>query len=461
MKILHTADWHMNDALGRVDRSEDIFGSIAQIAALCETHAVDVLIIAGDLFSERSRPAQTRAAIARLRELFSPFLARGGTILAVSGNHDSEVFFETLRDALELVSPTAKKVGENNDATGRLYLAPTPDVVTLQGKAGERVQFVLMPYPTSRVYLHNNDQKFDTLEAKHRAVQTAFKKMLDLLKKQLDPTLPAVLVSHIHIRGAQTHTLYKVTEVEDVIFEPGDIPTGWAYCAYGHIHQAQAPLQGAPHVRYCGSIVPLDMAEAKDEKGVVLLNVGAHGREGEIETLPLQVAPIHRVTLGKNGDAQSEVLQLAQQFPDRETALVSYELHWLPGRDNREELCRQINAIFPRWYHREWVQLDALDKRKSAQESFNLRDVTQTVRDYLAAQLDAKTPNRDAVVALAETFLAARDNSEKPAASTGTPPQTLDTPAIAPPPAAPINDDQSDEDMRFVPSPEDLAALTR
>ena len=105
MKILHTGDWHMNDALGRVDRSDDIFAVIAQIAAYLDEYDVDVLLVAGDLFSERSSREQLRRAISRLRELFTPFLLRGGTIVAISGNHDSETFFETLRDALDLALP--------------------------------------------------------------------------------------------------------------------------------------------------------------------------------------------------------------------------------------------------------------------------------------------------------------------------------------------------------------------
>src|SRR5436309_3125735 len=105
MKILHTADWHMNDTLGRVDRSDDICRALERIAGYLEEYAVDVMLVAGDLFSEPARPERMRAAVAEIRRIFLPFLERGGTILAISGNHDSEVFFETLRDAFDLVAP--------------------------------------------------------------------------------------------------------------------------------------------------------------------------------------------------------------------------------------------------------------------------------------------------------------------------------------------------------------------
>ena len=65
MKILHTADWHLGDRLGRQDRTEDLQRAVEHVAALCEEHEVEVLLVAGDLFSELSRPDSLRASIER------------------------------------------------------------------------------------------------------------------------------------------------------------------------------------------------------------------------------------------------------------------------------------------------------------------------------------------------------------------------------------------------------------
>ncbi len=414
MKILHTGDWHMNDALGRIDRSDDIFAVIEQIANYLEEYEVDVLLIAGDLFSERSSREQLRRAISRLSKLFTPFLLRGGTIVAISGNHDSEIFFETLRDALDLALPVSaeKDNSEKNfHSGGRLWIAPNPRILTLKDKNDVRVQFVLMPYPTARCYLRGTNVVYGSIEEKHRAVQSSFSAMLDRLRERIDVTLPSVLVSHVHIRGAQTHTLYKVSEVEDVVFEPGDIPTGWAYCAYGHIHKPQAPLPGAPHVRYCGSIERLDGAEAGDEKSVVLIDIGPEGRSGEPQLLPLETSTLRRLEIGLSDNPSAEIETLAENFPNHAEELLSYRLHWLPGRDNRDELCRQINALFPRWYARELVQSDALQNAKGESAHLDLRDVAHNVRTYLESQLEANYPQREAVLKLAESTLASRDEA--------------------------------------------------
>ena len=55
MKLLHTADWHLNDKLYRQDRTDDLRVRVERVAELCEEHAVDVLLVAGDLFSDQAR----------------------------------------------------------------------------------------------------------------------------------------------------------------------------------------------------------------------------------------------------------------------------------------------------------------------------------------------------------------------------------------------------------------------
>ena len=76
MRILHTADWHLNHRLGRIDRNDDICRSLERIAGYLEEYHVDVMVVAGDLF-DRARPDEHRQGVATIREIFLPFLARG------------------------------------------------------------------------------------------------------------------------------------------------------------------------------------------------------------------------------------------------------------------------------------------------------------------------------------------------------------------------------------------------
>src|SRR5579871_4973801 len=143
MRILHTADWHLADRLGRQDRTEDLRKAVERVAGYCESEKVDVLLVAGDLFSELASPDALRDSIRHLRDTFQPFLNGGGTILALTGNHDKENFCQTLRHAMSLAAPGFKQGALA--APGRVYLATIPTLLQLIDRDSEqRVQFILM-----------------------------------------------------------------------------------------------------------------------------------------------------------------------------------------------------------------------------------------------------------------------------------------------------------------------------
>src|SRR5262249_58710307 len=125
MRLLHTADWHLGDRLGVIDRTAELRAAVERVAAYCESERTDVLLVAGDLFSELARPDTLRETIAHWQTTFGPFLARGGTVLAVTGNHDNETFCQTLRHAMALAAPLPEEIGAVRPA-GPLLPPPPP-----------------------------------------------------------------------------------------------------------------------------------------------------------------------------------------------------------------------------------------------------------------------------------------------------------------------------------------------
>jgi len=118
--------------------------------------------------------------------------------------------------------------------------------------------------------------------------------------------------------------------------------------------------------------------------------------------LPLESTPIYRVEIK---DPDAEIPHLAEQYPDAQNALVYYTLHWQPGKHDRDELCRQIQSVFPRWYGREFREMGRLDPAEETLSARRLEDVAGTVREYLSQRLE-KHPDRDELLALAEELLA-------------------------------------------------------
>jgi exonuclease SbcD len=386
MRILHTADWHLADRLGRIDRTGDLRKAVERVAGYCESEKVDVLLVAGDLFSELAAPDALRDSIYHLRKTFEPFLHGGGTILTLTGNHDKENFCQTLRHAMSLAAPGFKQGAVAS--AGRLHLATIPALLQLVDRDSQTpVQFILMPYPTPTRYLLGEDsQRYQSLDEKNRHLMAAYTRQLNDLQndKRFDPRLQTVLSAHVHVRGAELPTLFRISEQEDVVFSDADLPTGFAYIALGHIHRAQY-LGGQKHVRYSGSIERMDLGEKDDQKGVVLFDIGPEGLRGEPTVLPLESTPIYELTIHSPKD---ELPGLRQRYPDAQNDLVRIVCTYTAGVDNREEIVRELNDIFPRWYDREIKERNTIDKITLVNGAPNpAKSFEQTIHDYLTQEL--------------------------------------------------------------------------
>ena len=408
MKILHTSDWHLNDRLGQIKRQEDIEARLIEIAGYLEEHQVDVMIVAGDLLSTYNRIEEVKTAISQVHKIFKPFLLKGGTILTISGNHDREDYFRLLRFAGDLTSP----INPNQSGArpnGRLYFVSDPAYLLLEDKLGQQVQFVLMPYPTPTRYLKDEKTRFGSIDEKNRLLhQAMIERIYKMQNRHIKPNLPSVLVGHAHVRGNTIHNTYKVTEKEDVIFDVNDIPTNWAYAAFGHIHKPQA-LAGTNHIRYSGSIERMDKGEKDDAKSVVLVEIGASGRVGEPICLSLNATPIYDIIIT---NPETEIPTLKDRYPEAERALVYCEVFYQPGKHNRDAICQKIKDIFPRYIKSPTMTAEGSNlSLKSSSLITESKNASEVVRDYLQEQLQGHQ-DKEAIFALVEQLLATENLTE-------------------------------------------------
>src|SRR5262245_22573399 len=267
MRILHTADWHLGDRLGRIDRTHDLRRAVERVGEYCRSEAVDVFLVAGDLFSELARPDSLRETIEHWQTVFRDFLSNGGTILTLTGNHDNENFCRTLTHAMNLAAPSTGGIGEVVPP-GRLYLATEPTLLRLRDRREPfEVQFLLMPYPTPSRYLRDEAaQKYSSPEEKNQKLMAAFLDALRTIQRheRFDRTRPAILSAHVNVSGATIgHSLFRIAENDDVVIDADALPTELTYVGLGHVHKPQA-LAGREHVRYAGSIERMDLGESAD-----------------------------------------------------------------------------------------------------------------------------------------------------------------------------------------------------
>lgn len=398
VRIIHTADWHLCDRLGRVDRTNDLKARVEIVADLCEQHQVDALLIAGDLFSEQATVEDMTRALTHLHEVFASFFARGGTILAITGNHDRENRVELIRHGMRLAAPDA---GKRRFHPGRMYLLNRPYFGMFTTRAGESAQLVLIPYPTPSRYAEADDV-FRSKEEENRVLHGRVVQEIRNAGQnpEFDQTLPTILAAHLNVRGAEVHSLYKISERDDVVFEPGFLPTAWAYIGLGHIHKPQC-LGGMNHVRYPGSLDRLDFGERADEKGVVLLELGPAGIRSEPTWLPIPGTALREVAIT---DPAADLPALAERYPDRETAIVRVQVtHHLSG-PSRDEITREVRRLFPRYTDITWLKPGSAVDGQAARGFKPRADYRTTIRDFLVNQL-AEDPDREEVLTLAEQFL--------------------------------------------------------
>jgi exonuclease SbcD len=379
MRILHTADWHLGDRLGRIDRTDDLRKAVERLAAHLRETKADVLLVAGDLFSELARPDGLRETIRHWQDVFAGFLAGGGTILTLTGNHDNENFCRTLTHAMSLAAPTVGEVGQSVPP-GRLYLAAEPTFLQLCG-----VQFVLMPYPTPTRYLKGEaGQKYSSPEEKQKLLNAAFERtLLEFREHPRFQKLPTVLSAHATVRGAVMGFDARFKPDDDVLVSEARLHEDYDYVALGHIHKPQF-LGGHAHVRYSGSIEKMDLGEQNDAKGVVLFELDEKGRVGEIVTLPLPSTPVYELQIANPAE---DIPRLRAEQGGPCDDLVSLHIGYTSGRDNLEEILRELDQLFPRWYARDWKEAGELGPTLTVDEADRSKSFSDTVRGYVDAEL--------------------------------------------------------------------------
>ena len=341
MRILHTADWHLGDRLGRIDRTDDLRRAVERVAGYCTSEKVDVLLVAGDLFSELAGPEGLRDAIRHLQEAFGGFLPTA----APSSPDRQPRQGELLSDAAARHAPrrARRRPARRTRAARPAHLATGPTCCGCPiGRPGQSVQFVLMPYPTPTRYLTEEaDQAYQGFDEKNRNLMRAFTGLAARragTRRISTRRCPPSWRPHRHagqrpLDALPPHARRKTS------FRGASLLDGFAYVALGHIHQPQF-LGGRPHVRYCGSIERLDLGE-RTTTSASSSSRSARGDARQPTILPLEATPIYDVEILS---PKAQIAALEADYPTASVTLVRIRCTYTAGVDNREETLRRAGG---------------------------------------------------------------------------------------------------------------------
>lgn len=258
MKILHTSDWHIGKRLMGRDRLPEQEAALNEIADICDSENVDLVLVAGDVFD-------TYLPSAEAEELFfrsiKKIAGERRAVVVVSGNHDDGVRLSASAPlagelGVYLFGNTPKKLplrsrGVCAEKTGDFY-------VVIRNEAGERVYINALPYP--------NEARFRE-EKTEESFPEKISRWIARGDEDYQGDMPYILLTHLFVTGGQTSESERDIELGGARAVPlSCFKRG--YTALGHLHRKQA-FQG--NVRYSGSLMQYAFDEANTQKSVVLL----------------------------------------------------------------------------------------------------------------------------------------------------------------------------------------------
>jgi exonuclease SbcD len=282
MKFIHTSDWHIGRQLHTQSLLEDQAHVLEQIIDHACTHAVDAVVVAGDLYDRSVPPAQ---AVTLLDEVLNRLCGESGIpVILIPGNHDS----------LERVGFGARQLRHSG-----LYilndLQQVDQPVVLQSN-GQEVAFYGVPY-------HEPNQIRSLYQADVATSHAAMQHLLERIRQRHPAHQRSVVVAHCFLGGGATSESERPLSVGGADQVGAELFEGFDYVALGHLHGPQT--SSLPQVHYSGSILKYSFSEATHQKSVTLVSLDLEGSV-HTERLPLWPRYDMRIIEGRFGDILSQ-----------------------------------------------------------------------------------------------------------------------------------------------------------
>lgn len=329
MKILHTADWHLGQRLLQNDRTEEFRRALDWLLDTIRVEAVDVLLVAGDIFDIGNPPNQAR-------QLYYNFLKQLLTsgcrhVVITGGNHDSPAMLNAPRELLQ-----ALNIHIVGAATGNLA-----DELILLRDQDQKLEAVVAAVPFLRDRDLRTAQLGETETDRQSRLQQGltrhYAELAALAAPYTEQAVPILAMGHLYAKGA------VAADKQDNIYvgnrenmEASQFPELFHYVALGHIHRAQKVGEAA-HIRYSGSLMPLSFSETADNKIVYLL---AFEGDQLQEIRPVEVPVFRRLkTIQGSLEKVQESLERFAAKPDR---LLT---PWVEAIVDTEEYVPQLDQV--------------------------------------------------------------------------------------------------------------------
>lgn len=246
LKLIHTADWHLGKVLNGHSFLEDQQYVLQQLIELLEREQPDALIIAGDIY-DTAYPSKyvikvMEATIAKINlEMQIP-------IVMINGNHDGK---ERLH------------YGASWFRHNQLYIATEIEQFFEPVILGN-VAIYTLPFFTL-------SEAREFLEVSVEYYEEAVKKLVDMVRPQLNTEMTNILVGHFTLTGAPKSDSERDITIGTIEAVSPQFLLDFDAVMLGHIHHPFASHY--QNVVYSGSLLQYSFSETQQAKGVRLFQI--------------------------------------------------------------------------------------------------------------------------------------------------------------------------------------------
>lgn len=351
MKFLHTADWHIGKKINGFDLLEEQYHAFQKIVEIAKEESVDGIIIAGDLYDSA---IPSVAAVKAFDEMLMTLnIEEEFPIYAISGNHDG-----------------ANRLNFGNSwlAKNELYLH-TKLSEAFTPIETEDTQIFLLPFfdpIDARIYYGDKDSE------DLRSINEAMARIIEDMEKLFDPSKKQILVTHFHVIGQKNQEYELTSETTSTVgglrAVSGQLFENFDYVALGHLHLWQASPD--ERIRYSGSPIKFNTKEAKNKKGVYIVDLD----DKEEPTRFIEIPPHKDLVVLKGTYEELISPEFYNNQPEKGTAFFSIKLTNRPTEKNVRQILNGIYGdILELQYHLEAVEgnwsVDALKERTVMNET--------------------------------------------------------------------------------------------
>ncbi len=274
MKFLHTSDWHVGKTLKGRSRLEEQRDVMREVVVLAREHAVDAVLVAGDLYETSAPSAEAQQLVV---QTLLALRGTGAEVIAIAGNHDHAGTFDAFRPLMAAAGITL---------VGLPRLAADGGVVRFITHAGEPVAVAVLPFLSQRYAINAADLVAFRPDQNAGSYDQMVRDLLADLCADFAADAVNLVMAHLTVTNGQFGGGERAAQsIFEYHIPATAFPAAAHYVALGHLHRRQQMAAACP-VHYCGAPLAVDFGE-QENTPVVCLVEAAPRIPAKVTDLPI------------------------------------------------------------------------------------------------------------------------------------------------------------------------------